>query len=112
MGIVDYIAWQDGDKRRALMMVYEAIKEVLPDAEERISYGMPTFWQGRNIIHFAAMKRHIGLYPGSEAIETFKQELKPYKTSTGAIQFPLNKELPLSLIQSIASWCGKQYRKG
>ena len=111
MRIIDYIENQEEAKRPPLMLVYDAIKTVLPDAQERISYGMPTLWRGRNLIHFAAMKNHIGLYPGPDAIDAFATELRPYKTSTGAIRFPLQTELPLPLIQNIARWCDEHYGK-
>lgn len=102
MTIQEYISKQDADIRPRLMAVYETIRTVLPDAEERISWSMPTFWKGRNIIHFAAAKNHIGLYPGPEAVEMFADRLSEYKTSKGAVQFPNNKELPLELIAEIA----------
>ena len=64
-------------------------------------------WKGRNLIHFAANKRHIGLYPGEEAVAAFAEQLKDYKTSKGTIQFPYAKPLPLELIAEIAAWCGE-----
>ena len=72
---------------------------------------MPTFWKGRNIIHFAAAKKHIGLYPGPDAIGEFADQLAEYKTSKGAIQFPNNKPMPLDLITAIAKWCFENNRK-
>ena len=103
--IKKYIAEQDETVRPRLEDVYKVISDAMPNAEERISWGMPTFWKGRNIIHFAAAKKHIGLYPGPEAIEFFADRLQDYKTSKGAIQMPDNKELPLDLIKDIARWC-------
>ena len=108
MTIQEYISKQDADIQPRLMAVYETIRTVLPEAEERISWSMPTFWKGRNIIHFAAAKNHIGLYPGPEAVEMFADRLSGYKTSKGAIQFPNNKELPLELIAEIALWSYKK----
>ncbi len=105
MTIQEYIDGQEETFRPRLMQVFETIRSALPDAEERISWGMPTFWKGRNLIHFAAAKKHIGLYPGPEAILAFEKELKAYKTSKGAIQFPHSRELPLELIRNIARWC-------
>ena len=70
---------------------------------------MPTFWKKRNIIQFAAFKKHIGIYPGPEAVEEFGAQLKGYKTSKGTIQLPYDKELPLDVIRNIAKWC---YEKG
>ena len=103
--IKKYIAEQDETIRPRLEDVYKVISDAMPNAEERISWGMPTFWEGRNIIHFAAAKKHIGLYPGPEAIEFFADRLQDYKTSKGAIQLPNNKELPLDLIKDISRWC-------
>ncbi|WP_051192112.1 iron chaperone [Butyrivibrio sp. VCB2001] len=103
--IKKYIAEQDETIRPRLEDVYKVISDTMPNAEERISWGMPTFWERRNIIHFAAAKKHIGLYPGPEAIEVFADRLQDYKTSKGAIQLPNNKELPLDLIKDIARWC-------
>ena len=78
-----------------------AIREAAPDALEKISWSMPTFWQKVNIAHFAAFKHHIGFYPGSEAIAAFQERLTPYKTSKGAVQLPLDAPLPLELSQDM-----------
>jgi len=103
--IDDYIAAQPENVRRYLVEVREALRAVLPEAQERISWRMPTCWNKRNIIHFAAFKNHIGLYPGAEAILIFADRLADYKTSKGAAQFPYSKPLPLVLIADIAKWC-------
>ena len=104
MTILEYISEQDEAIQPRLMDVYRTIQEAIPDASERISWGMPTFWKGRNIIHFAPAKHHIGVYPGPEAIEEFAEQLKDYRTSKGAIRFPDTKPLPLDLIREIARW--------
>ncbi|MBR4473474.1 MAG: DUF1801 domain-containing protein [Oscillospiraceae bacterium] len=109
--IDDYILAQDSAIQERLWAVYNAISTAIPDAEERISWQMPTFWKGRNIIHFAAGRKHIGIYPGPEAVEQFQPKLEGYKTSKGAIQFPNNKELPLNLIQEIALWSYRRNKK-
>ena len=111
MTIQEYINSQEVNVRERLNAIYETIRSAMPDAEERISWGMPTFWKGRNIIHFAPAKKHIGLYPGPEAVEAFREQLKDYKTSKGAIQLPNNKELPLSLVAEIARWSYEKNRK-
>ena len=72
---------------------------------------MPTFWKGRNIIHFAPAKNHIGIYPGPDAITAFAERLKDYKTSKGALQLPNKKELPLDLIADIARWSYEKNKK-
>ena len=88
-------------KLRELRQILSA---AIPEAEERISWGMPTYWKGRNIIHFAAGKRHIGVYPGPDAVIEFAARLQGYKTSKGAIQLPNDQELPLDLVAHIARW--------
>ena len=98
---------QDEGIRDQLLSIRSVLKSELPDATEKISWSMPTYWKGHNIIHFAAAKKHIGLYPGSEAVEHFAEKLDqagcPY--SKGAIRIPCSVELPLSLIAEIAAWC-------
>lgn len=100
-----YIAAQPESVQPFLNLVRDTIRAVLPDAEERISWRMPTYWKDHNIIHFAAYKKHIGLYPGPEAIAHFSDKLKEYNSSKGAVQFPYDREIPLKLIQEIAVWC-------
>ncbi len=109
--IDEYICLQNASVRPRLEAIYDTIRAAIPEAEERLSWGMPTFWKGRNIIHFAPAKAHIGLYPGAEAVEFFAPRLTEYKTSKGAIQFPNNRELPLELIAEIARWCWETNRK-
>ena len=65
---------------------------------------MPTFYLNGNLVHFAAAKQHLGFYPTPSAIQRFSKELRPFKTSKGAIQFPYTQELPLSLIQEIVKF--------
>ena len=110
MTIPEYIAQQEEDIRPRLTAIYNAIRRAIPEAEERISWGMPTFWRGRNLIHFAPARAHIGAYPGPEAIEHFAPRLTAYKTSRGTIRLPNRGELPLELIAEIARWCLEQSR--
>ena len=107
--IDEYIEAQPEEMRQYLRAVRDAIRAALPEAEERISWSMPTFWDKHNIIHFAGFQKHIGLYPGPEAVVEFAERLSDFKTSKGAIQLPYNKPLPLALIADIAVWC---YRTG
>lgn len=109
--IEEYILSQPEEVRPYLCQVNDAVKNSIPEAEQKISWSMPTYWKGRNLIQFAAFKRHIGLYPGPEAVETFAGRLTDYKTSKGAIQLPYSKPLPLGLIGEIAAWCGANNRK-
>lgn len=108
MNIDEYIAAQGEDIQEILSRVRDVIRETLPDAREKMSWQMPTFWKGRNLIHFAAHKNHLGIYPGPEAVEHFAPGLKEagYRYSKGAIQFPYGN-VPFDLIREIAEYCGK-----
>lgn len=103
--VEEYIALQPEHAQVALRAVRNTIRKALPEAEEKISWSMPTFWKGHNIIHFAGFKNHVGLYPGPEAIEEFAERLEAFKTSKGSIQFLYSKPMPLELIEDIAKWC-------
>ncbi|HEY6438162.1 MAG TPA: DUF1801 domain-containing protein [Ignavibacteriaceae bacterium] len=102
--IDEYIKTFPNDIRKILETVRQTIKKAAPDAEEAISYQIPTFKLNGNLVHFAAFKNHIGFYPGSKAIEIFQKELTKYKSSKGAVQFPIDEEMPLSLIQKIVKY--------
>ncbi len=106
-----YIEKQDEAVRPYLNKVRQIIHSAIPDAQERISWSMPTFWKGRNIIHFAASKKHLGLYPGGEATTVFAEKLVGYDVSKGTIRIPYAKPIPKDLISEIAIWCYKQYAK-
>lgn len=103
--IDEYIAAQPEEVQPHLQAVREAVRNALPEAEEKISWSMPTFWKGHNILQFAGFKNHIGLYPGAEAVEEFAQRLKDYKTNKGTIQLLYSRPIPLELIADIARWC-------
>ena len=107
--IDEYILAQDEGIRGQLQRVREAIRKELPEAAERISWSMPTWWNGHNIIHFAANQKHIGLYPGPEAVAFFAEKLDQAgcRYSKGSIQIPYSDGLPLDLIAEIANWCRK-----
>jgi len=100
-----YISAQPEKIQPYLHQVHNTILAALPNVQERISWRMPTYWKEHNIIHFAAHKNHIGLYPGPEAIEHFSDRLTEYKTSKGAVQFPYDEQIPFGLIGEIAKWC-------
>ncbi len=99
-----YILQQEPEKQADLFLVRQVLCEALPEAEERISWSMPTYWKGHNILHFAASKKHIGLYLGPEAVKEFAEELRDYKTDKGTIRIPYGKIDP-ALIRRIALWC-------
>ena len=105
----EYILAQDEGIRNQLTIVRQVLISRLPSATEKISWSMPTYWNGRNIIHFAAQKKHIGLYPGPKAVAFFSEKLDQagLKYSKGSIQIPYSEELPVDLIAEIAEWCAK-----
>lgn len=84
--------------------IRKTIHETAPEATEKISYGMPTFYLNGNLVHFAAFKKHIGFYPAPSGIENFKDKLEEYKTSKGTIQFPFDKEIPYELVSEIVKF--------
>ncbi|MBQ9613291.1 MAG: DUF1801 domain-containing protein [Lachnospiraceae bacterium] len=110
--IDEYIAAQDPDKRSVLKLVRDVIREALPDAEERISWQMPTWWKGHNLFHFAAQKTHLGIYAGREVIEHFAPVFKEhkYKFSKGTVQF-LYYAVPFDLIREMALYAKHVYEK-
>ena len=109
--IEEYIRSQPENVQPYLHQVNGAIKGSIPEAKEKISWSMPTYWKGCNLIQFAAFKKHIGLYPGPEAVAAFADRLTDYKTSKGTIQIPYSKPLPLELIREIAVWCEQNNQK-
>lgn len=90
--------------QQLLQQMRETIKQVAPTATETISYNIPTFKLHKILVHYAAYKSHIGFYPTSFPMTLFKDELAIYKTSKGAIQFPIDKALPISLIKKIVQF--------
>lgn len=102
--IDEYIAGFPEDIQKKLQEIRATIKSAAPDAQEKISYQMPTFYLKGNLVHFAAHTSHIGFYPAPSGIEAFKNELAAYKNSKGAVQFPINEPLPLDLVTKIVKY--------
>ena len=106
--IDDYINQFPDDIKSKLETIRTAIKKAAPKSVEVISYGMPAFKQNKVLVYFAAGKNHIGFYPTPKPIIVFSKELEGYKTSKGAIQFPLDKKIPLTLISRITKYRVKE----
>jgi uncharacterized protein YdhG (YjbR/CyaY superfamily) len=100
----DYKSKYPPEIQQRLDEIRMAVKSVVPEAKERISYNMPSFWFHGNLLYYGAFKNHIGFYPASKTVfEKFKDELKIYKQSgKGTVQFPHDKPVPLELIKKIA----------
>lgn len=99
--IDEYITNFPEEVQKKLRELRATIRASAPDAEEKISYQMPTFALKGNLVHFAAYKKHIGFYPTPSGIQAFKDELSVYEGAKGSIRFPIDKPLPLELISKI-----------
>lgn len=91
-----------------LQKMREVIHKAAPRASEAIKYGIPTFVFHGNLVHFGAFKTHISFFPASSGVLAFKNELVKYKTAKGTIQLPLDKSLPIGLIQKIVKFRVKE----
>jgi len=107
--IDEYIKIYPSEVQIILEKVRLTIRKAAPEAVEAISYRMPTFkLNGKNLVHFAAFKNHIGFYPIPSGIEAFKEELSAYKQGKGSVQFPLDKPIPYELISRIVEFRVKE----
>ena len=102
--IDEYIRSFPANIQAILEKIRQTIHQSAPGAIEVISYGMPAFKQNGVLVYFAAHKNHIGFYPTASGIETFKKELSPFKSSKGAVQFPLDTPTPYDLIEKIVKF--------
>jgi uncharacterized protein YdhG (YjbR/CyaY superfamily) len=100
----DYIASFPAEVQHMLSDLRTLIKRLAPEATEKISYKMPTYYLNGNLVHFAAYARHIGFYPTPSAISAFQDELAGYKHAKGSVQFPLDEPLPVDLITRIVEY--------
>lgn len=108
--IDDYIAGCAPDVQPILEKIRAIVRQAAPDAEEAISYQMPTFRLNGNLVHFAAFKHHIGFYPTPSGTEKFQKEIAAYKAAKGSIQFPLDQPIPYDLITKIVKFRVKENR--
>jgi uncharacterized protein YdhG (YjbR/CyaY superfamily) len=99
--IDEYIKAFPEDVQSILKKMRKTIQEAAPEAKEAISYQIPTFKLNGNLVHFAAYKNHIGFYPTSSGIDVFKDDLSPYKSAKGSVQFPIDKPVPYDLVKKI-----------
>ena len=109
--IDEYIAMFPDDVKAKLSELWKVIKETVPSATEKISYRMPAFYLNGNLVYFAAFKNHIGFYPFPSGVAAFNREASGYKTSKGAIQFPLEKPIPYELVKKIVKFRVKENLK-
>lgn len=102
--IDEYIALFPPKTQKILQQVRETIHNAVPNAKEVISYKMPAFKQNNVLVYFAGYAKHIGFYPTGSGIEAFQHEFDDYKWSKGAVQFPIDKPMPLDLITRITKF--------
>ena len=103
-----YISGFTKNKQKLLKHLRDIIRMAAPQAQEVISYGMPAFRQNGMLVYFAAWKNHIGFYPTSSAIKTFKKDLSNFEVSKGTVQFPLDKPIPKGLVTKIVKFKVKE----
>lgn len=106
--IDEYIAGYPPKVQVILEQFRNTIRKAAPRAQEKIGYGIPTFTLEGNLVHFAAFKNHIGFYPAPSAIKAFNKELSNYDGAKGSIKFPIEEQLPLSLISKIVKFRVKE----
>lgn len=106
--VEEYMAELTGENRSRLEAFRGMVKKVVPEAKEVISYNMPAFRLDKIVVWYAANKEHIGLYPSVSPIEAFRDDLKKYKTSKGAIQFPYSEPVPDKLVEKIVRYRVKE----
>jgi len=106
--IDEYIANFPEYIQEILQKIRRIIHETAPEAQEKISYQMPTFFLNGNLVHFAAFKNHVGFYPTPSGTEKFKKEIAAYKAAKGSIQFPLDQPIPYELITKIVKFRVKE----
>jgi uncharacterized protein YdhG (YjbR/CyaY superfamily) len=100
----EYVAQFPEPIRDICNRIRETIRSEAPNAIERISYGIPTYTDGENIIHFGVFRDHIGLYPTGSGVEAFRDRLTAYRTSRGTVRFPLKEPVPYDLIAEITAF--------
>ncbi|MBN2151860.1 MAG: DUF1801 domain-containing protein [Candidatus Lokiarchaeota archaeon] len=108
--IDEYLADFSSPTREILEKIRATIKNAAPEAEEAMAYQIPTFKLGKNLVHFAAFKHHIGFYPTPSGIERFKHEFSQYDTAKGSVRFPLDAPIPYDLIEKVVEYRVKAVR--
>lgn len=110
--IDDYLAAYTGPHRALMDELRALIRELVPDATEKLSYGMPTYDLSGNLVHFAAGKNHVGFYPAPDGVEfaAERADALGLKRSKGAIQFPLDRPLPRELVADVVRFRAEQQR--
>ena len=102
----EYIARQEPGLQPRLVQLRDTIRAAIPEAEETISWSMPTWKKKKsNILHFAVSKNFVSIYAGQEAVEHFREALQDFETEKGTIRIKHKQEIPFALIAELAKWC-------
>ena len=109
--IDEYFRMFPKDVQAKLESIRQLVRKLAPEAQEKISYQMPTFYLDGNLVHFAAFKNHIGFYPTPSGIDAFQKELSKYKNAKGSVQFPMDQALPMALIKRMVKYRLEKNRK-
>src|SRR5688500_10908751 len=100
-----YIADFPKEVQERLQTIRQIILKEVPDAEEKIGYGIPTYkMNGKNLVHFGGFKNHVGFYPTPSGLNAFEKELSTYQAGKGSAQFPNDKPLPVTPITKIVKF--------
>ena len=102
--IDDYIKAFPKDVQKKLQSIRQLVRKLAPEATEKISYQMPTFYLNGNLVHFAAFQNHIGFYPTPVGVSAFQEELSRYKNGKGSVQFPMDEAPPMDLIKRMVQF--------
>jgi len=109
--IDEYIETFPKQVQSILERLRQTIRKAAPEAVETISYQIPTFkLNGKNLVHFAAFKSHVGFYPTPSGIKAFEKELSALKQAKGSVQFPLDRPIPYDLVKRIVAFRVKEIR--
>lgn len=106
--VSEYIANEPVAIRKVLRTMRALTRRAAPRATEKLAWGMPTLVLEGNLLHFAAFKNHLSLFPGKAAMQTFQKDLHRFQTSKGTIQFPYDQAIPVALVTRIVKFCVKQ----
>ena len=110
--INEYISLFPDNVKKILQSIRQTISQTAPQAEETINYQIPTFkLNGKNLVHFAGYKNHIGFYPTASGIKAFQKELSRWPSAKGSVRFPLDQPLPVNLIKEIVKFRVKEIMK-
>ena len=102
--IEEYIETFEPKIQKVLNEIRDFIKAEVPEATEKISYGMPTFYLNGNLVHFAAFKDHYGFFPSPSGIDAFEKELAPYRSGKGTLHFSIEKPIPWEIIKKVVQF--------